>query len=97
MVNWCTLIVVLVALIFIGGICFTFVCKIYDLCTRRFSTNVESEETEVQNEGFEEIEIEFDPSAPPPDYTEIEYNSTSMQERNSDEISMNSLLAYEDI
>ena len=91
------ILVIAVALIFIGGIWFTFVCNIYDLCTRRFSPNVESEETEIENEGFEEIEIEFDPSAPPPDYTEIEYNSMSMQKRNSDEISMNSLPTYEDI
>ena len=69
----------------------------------------DSAEEEVENHGFEEIEItereieteivfqiEMDPNAPPPDYNEIEYNSTAIPKR-SYVTSSSSLPAYEDI
>ena len=78
------------------------------ICPKIDSNNIEEE---VENHGFEEIEIaeqeieteteivfqiEMDPNAPPPDYNEIEYNSTSIPKR-SYVTSSSSLPAYEQI
>ena len=52
------------------------------------------EETEIETEIIEEIEIEIDQNAPPPDYDEIEFVSTAVPKQNFDHISMNSLPAY---
>ena len=51
----------------------------------------------VENELIKETDIEIEPSAPPPGYNEIDYDSTPVSKRNFDKISMNSLPAFEDI
>ena len=65
--------------------------------------NNEFEEIEIAEQEIEpEIEtevvfqIEMNPNAPPPDYNEIEYNSTAIPKR-SYVTSSSSLPAYEDI
>ena len=55
------------------------------------------EETEIETEIIEEIEIEIDQNAPPPDYDEIEFVSTAVPKQTVDQTSVNGLPAYDDI
>ena len=91
------LIIITLVVLVVSALGFVFLCKIYALFARSCSSNVEVEDTEVENDVIEETEIGIDPNSPPPDYNEIDHDSTTVQKRNFDEISINSLPAYEDI
>ena len=92
-----SLIVITLVVLVVSALGFVFLCKIYALFARSCSSNVEVEDTEVENEVIEETEIDIDPNAPPPDYNEIEHDSRTVRKRDFDTISMNSLPAYGDI
>ena len=73
-----SLIVITLVVLVVSALGFVFLCKIYALFARSCSSNVEVEDIEVQNDEVEETEIDIDLSLPPPNYNEIDNDSTTV-------------------